>query len=216
MCKLLGLSLCGFLFAAMAFAQPSTRPASTTRFAGNIPPKRIAFIQLMGSHVMSEDFLGAIETLSSDQYFNVFTPNGQESILFSPQFLPANNLNKRRIREAMPPNTYVLSRNWEACMEAAAKNRPDLIWIVGTVRTGVEEDDIGKMKKLLAGYPTRVNTVGSLGTTAEAKRLLWRMSRETGGICIDEDGNLMAEPTSAGPRPAAPRPATRPSVLTTE
>lgn len=207
------IGLCCVLLTAVAFAQPSTRPADVTQSVRNSPPKRIVFIQLMGSHVMSEEIVRAIEKLSSDQYFNVITPNGQESISFSPQFLPANDVNKRRIREAIKPNTYVLSQSWEACMEAAARNRPDLIWVVGTVRTGVEDEQIATLKKLLAGYPTRVNTVGSLGTTAKAKRLLWRMAKETGGQCIDEQGNEIVEPTSPTKPPSSPRPATRPSRL---
>ena len=112
------------------------------------------------------------------------------------------------------PNTYppiTLSRR----LEVAVKNRPNVLWLVSHVWEKDEDAEMAAIQKVLAGTGTRINTtvakMGIVSNAKQGKHFLWRLARDTGGICIDDNGDQIDEPSLPAELPKPKD--TKPSIL---
>jgi len=190
---------------------------TTTQPAVDRPSKRILFLQLDLWGRGEKEVNKAIDELKPDQLFNVMTPKGKEIISFSKVFLEASEMNKKRFHDWNAPSPVVYDDKFTPMLEAVAKVRPDVLWIVGQIGTKDEDKSIAEMKKAMAGTGTRINTTTAINshTSIEVRHFLWRLSKETGGVCVDNEGNVIdAEPSAPFSIPLTPPPPKeKPSVL---
>lgn len=175
---------------------------------------RIIFIRINGSRQTYELILAAVDQLNPDQYFNVLTSGLGQTLLFEPKLVPGTEFYKKKVKTYLNPGEPVME-TWLDALTAAVKWRPDVVWLIGQPHVFDEEQDIREMKKRLAGSSTRINTSIAFSTfsTPETDHLAWRIAHETGGICLDKEGQPIQEPAvPVRPVNVTPPPATAPRL----
>ncbi|MGD0464310.1 MAG: hypothetical protein ABSB74_17645 [Tepidisphaeraceae bacterium] len=186
----------------------TTRPALSRA-------KRISFIYAQGTADVDREIHQAVDELDHDQWFNAYTLYVDSVQPYQPHFVEASDLNKQKFRKdfrSEPTYGHLMS-----ALTVAAQAHPDLIWVVGPSHVDQDEDQfIRDLHKVLPGSHIRIDTaLDFMSHDPRDLHLYWRISHETGGVCVDKDGNPMDEPAlplSAPAPPPQPQPQT-PSIL---
>jgi hypothetical protein len=186
--------------------QPVVGPNADVAAATQPVVRRVVFVRFgYSNRFVNDQIMTAVNDLRADQYFNVLGCDTGKVWPFEPQLVAATEQAKQKLKKYLVPET-VFRPNWLDGVEAAAKWRPDVIWLAGAPAAEPEEQTIAELKKRIAGSGSRVNTtlLFAPAATAEQQHFLWRIAHETGGECVDKDGEAIGEP--ALPVPAAPKP----------
>jgi hypothetical protein len=100
-------------------------------------------------------------------------------------------------------------------LEIAAKGPADVIWLAGALAAPNEDAFVREIKTRLKSPSTHIKTSLRFARfhPVQNKHLMWRVAKETGGVCLGEDGEPVEEPVL--PPPPAPEP-DRKSILKTK
>jgi len=181
--------------------------ATTQRSAGKT--KRIIFIYAVMDPAVDLEVHKAVAALDADQWFNAYMVYGNQVHPFRPKFVQATDYNKKKFKDDFHlPGIYTFDHSLMAGLTIAAEFHPDLIWVVGPpeVRAG-EDSFIKDFHRLLPAFHSRIDTATDFMQRNEGDmHFMWRLAHETGGVCVDKDGNPMDEPPLTLSVPAPPPP----------
>lgn len=190
--------------------QPVNAPA--TQPGGDVArrAKRVVFIRAVNDEEAASELDRAVNDLGADDWFNVLTIQGREILPFQPHLVTASEFNKKRFEKYLDPR-FVVFGSWLPAVKEAAKVDPDVIWLIARGNATDEEALIRDLRKTLAGKKSRINTTVAYtpGYQPKDQHLMWRIAHETGGICVDRDGDAIAEPAlpiQTNPEPPTPAP----------
>lgn len=155
-----------------------------------------------------------ISQLEPDQWFNVVTSgvvNMQVAALpmfgsmqhATPQYREKASSHFKGLRMSAYERTTLLG---------ALKFRPEVIIYLGGYPNAETIADVVKENR---GINARVYTTTMYAQSPQALHGLWQLAHDTGGRCVDADGQPVDEPglPIAVPAPVRPGPATKPSVF---
>lgn len=187
----------------------ATQPAEEVRDE-RVPPKRVVYVLL--SHVVAPEVARAVNELSDEQWFNIVIAKSDGSVvLFQPQLSQANRVTRPKASEFLDKAKFSASPRLLSGLEVAAKARPDVIWVVGRTDSRDADGVMKEVHRINLVSKSRINTTTINALLPEDFHLLWRIAHETGGVCVDKNGNPIDEPKLPPNKPAPP--ATRPSIL---
>jgi hypothetical protein len=182
-------------------------------------PKRIIYIYAQMTPPVDAEIHKAVAALDADQWFNAYMLYGNKVHPFKPEFVQASDYNKKRFQDNFHlPNLYTFNHSLMSGLTIAGQVNPDLIWVVGPPEIQAGEDSFIKdFHRLLPGLHSRIDTAVDFMEHNEGDiHLAWRLAHETGGVCVDKDGNPMDEPPlelSPPAPPLPPQPLQTPSIL---
>jgi hypothetical protein len=178
-------------------------------------PKRIIFIYTQSTPDVDAVVHRAVQQLDADQWFNLYTIYRYTVYPFQPHFVEASEINKQKF--SLITNANEIFGQISVELKVAAQVHPDLIWLVGPSHVDESEDVfVREVRQILAGTDIRVDTaLDFMPHDPKDLHLCWRISHETGGVCVDKDGNPMDEPPVplAAPAPPAPAQPQMPNIL---
>jgi hypothetical protein len=177
----------------------TTQPASLRK------AKRIIFIYAENSPGVDAEIHKAVDGLDSDQWFNVYTLYIDHANPYTPKFIQATADNKKRFASELHPRGFNAA-NLFSGVAIATQVDPDVIWVVGSPYSRPDEDSfIADLHKIAPGFRGRIDTAAAfvLGNASDL-HFLWRLSHETGGVCVDSDGKPIDEPPVPLVAPAVP------------
>jgi uncharacterized small protein (DUF1192 family) len=194
-----------------------TTDATTQPVASKV--KRIIFIYAQMTPDVDVEIHKAVAALDGDQWFNAYLVWGNQVHPFKPEFVQATDHYKKEFQDAFHlPGFYTFDHSLMAGLSIAAQFHPDLIWVVGPPEIRASEDSfISDFHKRLPGLHARIDTAVDFMQHNEGDiHFLWRLAHETGGVCVDKDGNPMDEPPlplSPPAPPPPPQPQQTPTIL---
>ena len=165
----------------------------------------VVFIRLGGGGDSTKEVVRAVNELDESQLFNVISLDAMQKkpTLFVTRFVPATDLYKKKLTAELKPY-YVQGGDLFEAIDLASRGPADLIWIVGWLGAANEDVFVRDVKKSLKSEKTRINTSIAFAQSHPVQdlHLMWRVAKETGGVCLGEDGEPIEEPIL----PAAPCP----------
>jgi hypothetical protein len=191
--------------------EPET--GATTRPARTGKAKRIIFIYADYSQAVDTEIHKAVAALDSDQWFNIYTLYMDRVNPYTAKFVQATDFNKQKFQSGFHPGGFWYG-SLQAGVTVAAQVNPDVIWVVGSPFPPPDENSlIGALHTVAPAFHGRIDTAGEfvLNNTS-VLHMMWRLSHETGGVCVDKDGNPMDEPALPLSPPVIPPP--KPEPLT--
>ena len=191
--------------------EPET--GATTRPAPIGKAKRIIFIYADYSQAVDTEIHKAVASLDSDRWFNIYTLYMDRVNPYTPKFIQATDFNKQKFQSGFHPNGFWYG-SLQAGVTTAAQVNPDVIWVVGSPFPPPDENSlIGALHTVAPAFHGRIDTAGEfvVGNTS-VLHMMWRLSHETGGVCVDKDGNPMDEPALPLSPPVMPPPKPEPQT----
>jgi hypothetical protein len=212
--------------AARAATQPAaaTRPATTRPAGAGKASKKVVFV-IDASGSMNNKLADvqaevgkALSGLQPDQQFGIIAYMDNRAIPFKPALLPATDANKAAAWEYV--STQILAAGTgdpTSAIQAAAKLRPDVVWVLTDGDFGDPDAAIAETTKAAKAAGCRVNTTTLFLTDPENDNVfspaLRRMATATGGVCVGPDGKPLP-PLDGKPVPPPPQaPPAGPSIL---
>jgi hypothetical protein len=191
--------------------EPQT--GDTTRPAVAGKAKRIIYIYAENSQAVDTEIHKAVAALDSDQWFNIYTLYMDRVNPYTPKFIQATDFNKKKFQSSFHPGSSYMV-DLRAGVTVAARVNPDVIWVVGSPFPPPDENTlISALHTLAPAFHGRIDTVGEfVSNNTSVLHMMWRLSHETGGVCVDKDGNAMGEPALPLSAPAMPPPKPEPQT----
>lgn len=196
--------------ALAAGAGPATKPAAPVNPpvkppAAKAPEKkkaRVVFaINAEGGAIQiledaEDNILAAIRDMKRGQFFNIVASQDLKSVSFQKAPVPPTKDNLEAAGDFLKRVTSSAANEPSVAIVAAARQRPDVIWFIDIGNE--EEKDLAAIKKAAAGI--RVNTAARYASPPgdlKATHNLWQIARDTGGVCVGDDGKPIDEPKEA-------------------
>jgi hypothetical protein len=159
----------------------------------------------------------AIDALGPNQAFIVVIAKDGKGELLQKNLTKPTEAAKQQNWELLLKQEAVGTDGVAAAVQAIEKQRPDAIWFVSDGDIAEADITLAKMKAM-PGSPPVNTSIAFLGKAEDCFKVLTTIAHETGGVCVDAQGNRVAAgaPAPAAPAtptapPANPSPASRPS-----
>lgn len=178
-------------------------------------PKRIVFV-LDPDEANSPEIRSAVSELEQDQWFNVIVPIRDGALPFSRLMVEGKEATRERAKTFLDDQQDGATTNHvEYALFAAFGFRPEAIYFLGSQ---LSEETLAEVRRLNRGVNARIHTTLPAGTlSAEQRHAFWQIAHDSGGVCVDENGEAIEEPglpmTVTVLEEPAPVATTKPSIF---
>ncbi len=136
----------------------------------------------------------SINDLQADQSFNLFIPyrDGVDA-LQKGFFVLATPENKRRAGKLLARHRFY-EGHLEDALKAAINYRPDLICVATKGEVKEMEATLKMLRQANGAHPIPIDTCLKFSPSVQMQHFLWQLSKESGGVCLDEKNQPADEP----------------------